>query len=127
MKDFGCGVHNRYKVLKGFLSGKALHPYVGLLSVAAFSFAIHFGLVLSRCLVFEYHDTSEQIGDGPAVLVDIADAEAEQFADPSARGNAYHEQRTVSYLVRAGETSGGSADLIVVEGTCAFHYVYLDY
>lgn len=41
---------------------KELHPYVGLITFTAFSFAINFGLVLSRCLVFEYHDTSRIVG-----------------------------------------------------------------
>ena len=41
---------------------KELHPYVGLLTFAAFSFAINFGLVLSKYLVFEYDDTSGIVG-----------------------------------------------------------------
>lgn len=41
---------------------KALHPYVGLVTFTAFSFAINFGLVLSKYFVFEYDDTSGIVG-----------------------------------------------------------------
>jgi len=40
------------------IHAKALRPYVGLVTFAAFCLAIHFGLVLSKYLVFEYDDTS---------------------------------------------------------------------
>ena len=39
-----------------------------------------------------------QIGDGGAVLVDIADGEAEAFGDASAGGNAEHEKFAVACL-----------------------------
>ena len=65
----------------------------------------------------------KQVGDGGAVLIDIADLEAEQLADAAASRNTEHKQSAIARRKRAIEACPNESDFIVVEGSCAFHCV----
>ena len=56
----------------------------------------------------------EQIGDGGAVLVDIADGEAEALGDTSTGGNTEHEKPAVACLESAVKAFCDFSDFVSV-------------